>query len=279
MSPQAGSLDEAAFGDLSEQDPDEALSLLADLTGATDPALRALARRLAGRVLVDLAAPAGTTRRGPLGKLRSQRLPEEGGDVDLDASLDALVAARAGRRPASVEDLVGRVWSRPSLGLCLLVDRSGSMGGERLASAALAAACVAWRAPEDHSVIAFSDQPLLVQRQGGGRSAEAIADDLFALRGHGPTDLAAALRFATQQLSRSPAERRVAILFSDGRPTEGDDPTDAAIALAAFAELAVVAPATDDADAIDLAAKVGGRCVSLAGPASVPETMATLFAR
>ena len=34
-----------------DDDPDEALALLADLTGATDPRLRELARRLAGRIM------------------------------------------------------------------------------------------------------------------------------------------------------------------------------------------------------------------------------------
>ena len=48
-------LDEAAFDDALADDPDETLALLADLTGATDEGLRMLARRLAGRVVVDLA--------------------------------------------------------------------------------------------------------------------------------------------------------------------------------------------------------------------------------
>ena len=42
-----------------EEDPDDTLALLADLTGATDPKLRSLARRLAGRLFLDLFTPAG----------------------------------------------------------------------------------------------------------------------------------------------------------------------------------------------------------------------------
>ena len=56
---ELGALDEAAFDDLMAEDPDEALGLLADMTRATDSRLRELARRLAGRLVLDVA------RRGP----------------------------------------------------------------------------------------------------------------------------------------------------------------------------------------------------------------------
>ena len=46
------------------EDPDETLSLLADLTGATDQHLRALSRRLAGRLMVELARNGEARRRG-----------------------------------------------------------------------------------------------------------------------------------------------------------------------------------------------------------------------
>jgi cobalamin biosynthesis protein CobT len=46
-------------------------------------------------------------------------------------------------------------WERPDTAVCLVIDRSGSMKGEALASAALAAAAVALRAPAFHAVIAF----------------------------------------------------------------------------------------------------------------------------
>lgn len=280
MSPEAGALDEAAFADLTEDDADEALQMLADLTGATDARLRALARQLAGRVTVDLAAAvARVPVTGTLGRLRVAPLPEVGGDIDLDASLEPLIEARAGGRPASIDDLRGPTWSRPSLALCLLVDRSGSMGGARLAAAAVAAACVALRAPGDHSVLAFGEDTIVLQRQDGGRPPTAVADDLFVLRGHGPTDLAGALRAAVRQLGRSDARRRIALLCSDARPTSGADPFDAARELSALAELVVLAPAGDADDARALVAEVGGRCVELAGPAAVPEALAALFAR
>jgi hypothetical protein len=45
ISPEVGELDEAAVDEMMKNDPDELLGMLADLTGATDPKLRELARR------------------------------------------------------------------------------------------------------------------------------------------------------------------------------------------------------------------------------------------
>ena len=55
---------------------------------------------------------------------------------------EARGARRAARRRATCGSGRGR---KPGTALCLLVDRSGSMGGEPLATAAVAAAAVAWR--------------------------------------------------------------------------------------------------------------------------------------
>ena len=58
-----------------------------------------------------------------------------------------------------------RGWVQPATALCLLVDRSGSMGGKPLATAALAAAAVASRAPADYSVLAFGKDVVVAKSQ------------------------------------------------------------------------------------------------------------------
>ena len=64
VSPELGALDEAAFDELMAEDPDDALGLLADMTRATDGRLRELARRLAGRLVLDVARRGPTRPRG-----------------------------------------------------------------------------------------------------------------------------------------------------------------------------------------------------------------------
>ncbi|CAN5282194.1 hypothetical protein BH24ACT10_BH24ACT10_03260 [soil metagenome] len=271
LSPEVGSLDEAAFERALAADPDAVLSLLADMAGATDEHLRRLARRLAGRVAVRLGRSGPARERG-IGRLR--RVPlEPGGELDVDASLEALLGAAARGQAAAAEDLRATQWGRPSVALCLLVDRSGSVGGERLATAALAAAAIALRAPADHSVVAFSDTAVVLKAQDEARPVEQVVDALLSLRGHGTTDLALALDTARRQLVRSPASRQTTVLLSDGRPTAGTDPLPAARRLD---ELLVVGPADDPEQARELAASVGARFTSVRGPSDVPRALGLL---
>ena len=95
ISPEVGELDEGRFDQLIDESTDQALALLADLTSATDERLRELARRLAGRILVDIAR-AGVARSMGVGRIRSRRGGVDG-DLDLDASLETVVSARASR--------------------------------------------------------------------------------------------------------------------------------------------------------------------------------------
>ena len=146
VSPEVGELDEEAVDEGLRDDPDETLAMLADLVGATDQKLRELAKRLAGRLFLDVA------RRGPVrprgvGLLRDVPYTPDGGDFDIDASMEAIVEGRAGAIDA--ERLRLRGWVKPGTALCLLVDRSGSMGGKPLATAAVAAAAVASRSPQE----------------------------------------------------------------------------------------------------------------------------------
>ena len=270
VSPAPGRLDEDAFEAELARDADAALAMLADATRATDPALRELARRLAGRVVVRLATPGRTRGRG-VGRLRRAAW-EPGADVDLDASLDALVV---GGRATALDELTATRWSRPPTAVALVVDRSGSMGGARLASAALAAAALSFRAPADWSVVAFADDALVLKAQDEHRSVDAVVDDILSLRGHGTTDVALALRTARAQLARSTSTRRLVLLLSDGRATTGADAT--AEARRVGADLLVLAPADDADDAVRLATAAGGRWALLHGPSSVPVALAALL--
>ncbi len=49
-------------------------------------------------------------------------------------------------------------WVRPPTSACLVIDRSGSMTGAALATAALSAAAVCLRLPDRHAVISFAGE-------------------------------------------------------------------------------------------------------------------------
>ena len=141
------------------------------------------------------------------------------------------------------------------------------MSGLAVAIAAVAAASVVLAAGEGGwgggrglapAIVAFSGEVTVLQAHGTHREPAELVGDLVALRGHGMTDLAAALRAAATQLAGAAAHERVAVLLSDCQPTAGGDP---ALALAGISRLHVLCPLpTPEAEqaAADLARKGGG---------------------
>ncbi|HEX6021101.1 MAG TPA: hypothetical protein VFZ00_03840, partial [Solirubrobacter sp.] len=165
VSPAVGELDEQALGELLDSDPDAAVALLADLSAATDPKLRAQARKLAARLFLRAGRLAAEPARG-YRRLTPARAATEG-DLDLDLTLDA-----AQGRPRHMDQLVARRWTAPRRALCLLVDHSGSMRGHAVGLAAMATAAVVLTRSRraSTSVIAFAADALVLQRQDEVRS-------------------------------------------------------------------------------------------------------------
>lgn len=242
------------------------------MAGATDEKLRFLARRLAGRIVLDIARADAARRRG-IGRMKTLPMDETGGDLDLDSSLESIQLAKAAGVAPSTDELSVRTWARPDTALCLLVDRSGSMSGERLAAAAVAAAATAERAPDDYSILAFGEKVMVLKGQDQRRPIDDVVEDVFRLRGFGPTDLALALRVAVTQLAASNATHRRVILLSDCRPTQGTPPETEAGALD---EIHIIAPAEDCEEAEAFARSVGARFAALEGPSQVPAAFARL---
>lgn len=265
-------MDQEAFAELLGDDPDHALELLARMAQATDAELAGLARRLAGRLVLDLTRVGRARSRG-VGKLVKTQASPDAGDLDIDASLDQLVTARGEGRPPALDELVASGWQRPTTAICLLVDRSGSMSGDRLASAALAAAVCSWRAPTDFAVLAFGDRVISIKDIDRGRAPEEVVAQVLALRGHGTTDVGLALRAARAQLDRSRAARKLTVLLSDAEVTTGGDPVPSARALE---ELAILAPEDEPDHARALAAACGARVAEVGGPFSVLDALRIL---
>jgi Mg-chelatase subunit ChlD len=276
VSPQVGELDDEAVETALRDDPDEALALLASLTAATDERLRAQARRLAAKVFVDIA------QRGPHRVRGTRRIASvahrtDAGDLDVDASLDAVVEARAAGAAVDVDRLRVRAWTTPATAWCLLVDHSGSMAGRSLATAGLAAAAVAARADPAHlAVLSFGRAVVAITALDERHDPTLVVDRILALRGRGTTDLAAALQAAAEQLGGARAGRRITVLLSDCRPTE---PGDVVAAASGLDELVILAPHGDSDEAARLAADVGARWTTVAGPSQVPAALAAVIDR
>jgi hypothetical protein len=134
------------------------------------------------------------------------------------------------------------------------------MTGLAVAIAAVAAAGVVLRRDDrlETAVLAFGRDVDVVAGSGRRPAAEAVVRRLLALRGHGLTDVAGALRAARVELLSAAADERVVVLLSDCLHTTGDPPESA---LAGIDRLHVLCPLpTPEAEAAarSLAARGNG---------------------
>ncbi|MGA0268719.1 MAG: VWA domain-containing protein [Ilumatobacteraceae bacterium] len=274
LSPEVGELDEQVMDRLLADSPDEAVSLLVTLGDAVDPELQAKARRVAERIVIDIARR-GRAAQGKVGRLRSLPL-RDGGDLDVDAAVES--RAETGGSLVDADMLRVIDWERPDTAVCLVIDRSGSMKGEALASAALAAAAVALRAPAFHAVIAFSGTAEVVRSMvtSAHASADGVVDAVLSLKGHGTTNVSDGLRAAITEHEAARCGRHLTVLLSDCR----DRAIDEAVPFAqSLEELVIVSPADDIADAQRFAEVTGAALVGVEGPHDVARALDEVLSR
>jgi gas vesicle protein GvpN len=277
VSPEVGELDTDSLAEMFSADPDAAAALLADLSQATDASLRALARRLAARVFIQLGAAGRRPSRGPR---RIKSVVRGTGDVDLDATLDRL----AGQWPPPADDLVTRSWQAHHRSVFLLVDASGSMSGLSLAMAAVATASVLLAADGrlDAGAIAFAGTVTVLQPPGVRQPPEQVVGRLLGLRGHGLTDVAAALHAAAAGLASVAAGERSVVLLSDCVSTAGADPADALAGIDRLDVLYPMPPGREPdpgsaATAERLARLGGGMCRPVRTLGDIPSALTLLL--
>jgi Mg-chelatase subunit ChlD len=231
------------------------------MTNPTDEHLRAAAIRLSSSIVLERARAGRVSMRG-VSRLRPVRGASDG-DLDIDASIEGVSAARAEARPVALDDLTTVQWAKAGTAFVVLVDRSGSMSGARLAAAATVAAACALRAPQEHAVLTFAGSVTVIRPLVSDIAPATVAERLLRLRGHGVTSLADALKAAREQLAHARARRRVVILLSDCRTTDEDDTLETARSLP---ELIILAPADDHEQAAQLADLAGARWGAIANP-------------
>jgi MoxR-like ATPase/Mg-chelatase subunit ChlD len=192
-----------------------------------DPALAELARRIAIRATIrrvlQLLGPVNL----PSKLERCEFVPGMDHEIDVEATLDNLT----GQRHIDLSDLVVESREPKKMAVALILDASLSMTGDKLAMATAAIAVLAYRLKTvDYLLITFNDRPKTVKKVDEKVNLDDLVADLLSSSATGYTNIEAALKRGSEELSRATASNKVGILITDGNFTVGDDPADAASA-------------------------------------------------
>ena len=251
-------LDREAFQDLYETDEEAALSLLGDLwPNAAGEEMQELTRKMALKIVIQLARHNPTANPGR-GKLRPVRYHFNSDDLDLDRTLEEI----AGKPYPEYDDFWVTERTRARRTYVLLLDVSGSMRGQKMMHAALAAASLARNiTDDDFSVVLFWRDAAVVKGVTQQKPFAQLLDDILAARARGLTNLRLGLEVGLRELERTSTQEKVAIAFTDGVHNIGEDPLPI---VERYPKLHVIGTSLEDSRVRacqELAERGRGRCI------------------
>lgn len=195
-----------------------------DGRGRLTDSLRAHIKALARQALVDLAFDwiakgTGSSEGGIVPQSRSRPFlaGDEMDQLDLEATLDSVIAQGKQLDQITEEDLFVPVSSKGQAALCVLLDISGSMGGRELANCAISVVMLLGRlASQELAITLFESNTHVIKGFQQERDLDEVTDRLLELAATGGTRVDAALRWAYEQFEEVPeAEFRLLFLLSD----------------------------------------------------------------
>ena len=161
-----------------------------------------------------------------------------------------------------------------SLALALVIDKSGSMAGEKLDLTKQAARATAEALPpsDQIAVVVFDSQAQPVVQLQRAANRQRIANDIGRIQASGGTNILAGLREAVEELLPARARKKHIILLSDGQSPYDEIPdlVDAASAARITISAIGVGDGADQTMLKMIAERGGGRFYQTRDPASIP---------
>ncbi len=165
----------------------------------------------------------------------------------------------------------------PGLAICLVIDRSGSMEGEKLALTKDAAkGVVELLSAKDYiSLIAFDTIPHKIVALQNVTTPSSIRQMIGTITSEGGTNIYGALNEACQELQRANAKFKHIILLTDGHSTPGDYDTTVRQIIDKNITVSTVGMGECDRFLLEKLAKDGqGRFYACNDPSAVPQIFA-----
>ncbi len=188
--------------------PKEAKDVIRKLT-------RAALLRIAMQIL---AKQRGVGENGliPTSRLRVFREGDELDLIDIDATIENLVMAGKGPDQLAVDDVLVQDTQKGRIAFTFLIDISGSMSGQKLASCAISVVILIGKlSAEEVAVALFESNTHVIKTFKEEKDIEGVVDELLDLHATGGTRVMAALEWASDQLKDNVAEKKLCMILTD----------------------------------------------------------------
>ncbi len=167
---------------------------------------------------------------------------------------------------------------KPSLAMALVIDKSGSMSGDKIEMAKSAArSAVELLGNSDQvGVIAFDGDTYVVSEMQSASNKGRISDEISRIEAGGGTTMYPAMERAYEMLVATPARLKHVIILTDGISSPGDFQGLAATMQSARITVSTVAVGSDsDTSLLEEIAQIGqGRYYLTEDPAAIPQIFA-----
>lgn len=167
---------------------------------------------------------------------------------------------------------------KPSLAMALVIDKSGSMSGDKIEMAKTAArSAVELLGNSDQiGVIAFDGETYTISEMQSASNKARINDEIARIEAAGGTTMYPGMERAYEMLVATPARLKHAIILTDGVSSPGDFQGLAATMQSARITVSTVAIGSDsDTDLLEEIARTGqGRYYLTEDPAAIPQIFA-----